>query len=237
MNNPSQIKSRETMSNAITQITHYHNWVFNSFKNFITNGIVLEVGSGHGIYSKKIAKLVHKLIVSDIDVGAIEIIKEHLKSINNIDYVVMDGVDNSKLPFQIDTIIAINIIEHIKNDDTFIKSCYEILKLNGRLIIFAPAFQMLFSNYDRQAGHYRRYTKSQFRILLQNHFTIEKMHYFNKIGFWGWLVNKYSKSHINSKSTHSQIKLYDKLIPFLKYFDYLIPFIGQSVIVIATKKT
>ncbi|NJO14797.1 MAG: class I SAM-dependent methyltransferase [Thioploca sp.] len=188
------------------------------------------------MYSQKIAKQVDKLIVSDIDAEAIKTIQNQLKSIDNIDYLVMDGIDKDQFRSKIDTIVLINLIEHIKDDRLMIEQCYDILNTAGRLIIFAPAFQWLFSNYDRQAGHYRRYNKSMFQVILPDYFQIEKIQYFNKIGFFGWLINKYSKSHINSKSTNTQIQLYDKMIPFLKYFDYLIPFIGQSIIVIATKK-
>ena len=68
-----QSKSCETMSSAIAQITNYHNWVFDNFKNFIKDGVALEIGSGHGIYSQKIAKQVGKLIVSDIDAEELKI--------------------------------------------------------------------------------------------------------------------------------------------------------------------
>lgn len=229
-------KSQETMSSAIAQITNYHDWVFDSFKDFIKDGIALEIGSGHGIYSKKIAKQVQRLIVSDIDAEAIKTIQNQLQSINNIDYLVMDGINENQLPAKVDTIILVNVIEHIKNDRLLIDQCYNALNSSGRIVIFAPAFNLLFSNYDKQAGHYRRYTKSLCHDLLQDHFKIQKIRYFNKVGFFGWLLNKYSKSHINSKSTNTQIQLYDKMIPFLKYADYLIPFIGQSLIAVGTKR-
>lgn len=236
MNNPPKIRSRTTMAAAMTEVKYYHEWVFNSFAKFIIGGRTLEVGSGHGIYSKKIAGLTEQLIVSDIDALAIERIAAELVSLKNIEYLVMDGIDVDRLSSKVHNVILINLLEHIKDDALFLRICHNILYPEGQLIIFTPAFPCLFSNYDKEAGHYRRYTKRTLRELLREQFTIKKIRYFNAIGFFGWLFNKYAQSHIQSPRTDMQIKLYDRVIPLLKYVDYLLPFWGQSLLVIATKK-
>ncbi|MDI6786233.1 MAG: class I SAM-dependent methyltransferase [bacterium] len=231
-----EIKSDQTMTMAIKTANNYHDWVYNSFSHFIKKGIVLEVGSGHGKYSKKIIADVTELIVSDIDPNAIENMKNELSAYDNIHCLVMNGVQKDQLNKNVDNIILINVLEHIEDDNRLIKQSCECLNPEGKLIIFIPAFEMLYSHLDKQAGHYRRYTKKSILRLLIDDFEIEYMKFFNAIGFFGWLANKYTCSKINSKTTNMQVSLYNKLIPIIKYFDHLLPFIGQSLVVVATKK-
>ena len=75
------------------------------------------------------------------------------------------------------------------------------LKKNGHLIIIVPAFQCLYSNYDKSIGHFRRYQKKKkFKYLAKkNKWKIEKMIYFDSIGFLFGLISKI----INSKNKNS----------------------------------
>jgi SAM-dependent methyltransferase len=89
-----------------------------------------------------------------------------------------------KMPFGNDTfdfIFAIQIIEHIKDDVTVMKELYNILKPNGFLIITVPAFMFLWGYHDEKYGHFRRYTKSDFRRILTETggFIVEKSRYLN----------------------------------------------------------
>lgn len=230
-------KPNETMTEAVKTANNYHDWVFETFSNFIKRGIAIEIGPGHGKFTRKIINHVDKLIVSDIDQVAVDKITNELRNLKEIKYLVMNGIEEDKLKEQVDNIILINLLEHIENDTEFISQCYKSLKHNGKLILFLPAFELLYSELDKQAGHFRRYTKKKIiNLLNKNGFRINKIRYFNSIGFFGWLVNKYTKSKLNSKTTNVQVVLYDKMIPILKHFDYLLFFIGQSLVVLATKK-
>jgi SAM-dependent methyltransferase len=232
-----EVKSSETMARAIHEITNYHNWIFDVFKPYTQEGISLEVGSGHGIYSRKILPFSKKLYVSDIDSIAISKIKSELGEDDKIKYLVMDGIDSKKIDNKIDNIFLINILEHIPDDRKFLKECLHSLTDSGKIFLFVPAFQLLYSEIDKNVGHQRRYEKRELLNLVEESgFHVIKCRYFNFVGFFGWYLNKLIKNQPNSNSTNYQIYIFDRLLPILKFLDFIFPFLGQSLILVAEKK-
>lgn len=231
-----RISSEETMNRAIKFAHNYTDWVFSAFAPHLAEGSALEVGSGHGNYARKLLPLVSRLYVSDIDSAAVENIRKELAGLGGVEYLVMDGIDPKALRKKVDNIILINVLEHIEDDGAFVARCFESLNPGGRLLVFAPAFELLYSRIDRQAGHFRRYTKSGLRARLEAAgFRRPLLRYFNAVGFFGWLVNKLAASDIKSSGVSAQIEIYDRLIPYFKYFDAAMPFLGQSVLAVCEK--
>ena len=68
---------------------------------------------------------------------------------------------------QFDVIIALNVLEHIKDDHIAIKNIYRMLKPNGILIIEVPAGPNLYDVYDSYLMHFRRYSKDQVYKLIE----------------------------------------------------------------------
>jgi 2-polyprenyl-3-methyl-5-hydroxy-6-metoxy-1,4-benzoquinol methylase len=231
-----QIRSRDTMSDAIREARNYHDWVFESFAQFLKPGRAIEIGSGHGQYSRRIAPQVEQLIVSDIDAAAIEAIRPQLGDVPNVRYLVMDGIDPARLDGQVESVVLVNIIEHVEDDRQLLDRCAQSLSAGGSLIVFAPAFPQLFSRMDRDAGHFRRYTRRALTTLVQAAgFTLVTARYLNAVGFFGWLANKWIGSRVNSRTTNLQVAAYDRLIPYLRQADRLLPFLGQSLLVVGRK--
>ena len=82
-----------------------------------------------------------------------------------------------------DTVICINVLEHLKDDNLAIQKMKELLKPGGKLIIMVPALQKLYCSLDENVGHYRRYDKGDLqRLAKDNHLTIKKNIYFNQLG-------------------------------------------------------
>lgn len=233
-----RIVSKETMNDATKAADNYQQWVFDSFRWFLKRGAALEIGSGHGRYSKKMIQYVDELLVTDIDPVAIDEIKNELYGLGRIKYMVMDGIDEKRFESKkVDNIVLINVLEHIEDDSGFLRSCREIMNPDGRLVVFVPAFQLLYSRIDQQVGHFRRYSMSVLQELLDRHdFVTDHIRYFNFVGFFGWYFNKLIGSDLNSDKTNAQISLYNKLIPWLKYADRFMRFPGQSILALARKK-
>lgn len=235
MNSPQLYKEthKPSMAQSLATATKYHKWVFSAIKKYLmSQGITLEVGAGHYGYTKLLLEVSRKVIVSDIDPDAAARIKTNLSMFDNVDVNIMDGIEAHKIREPLDNIVAINIIEHISDDDRFIKDCFSVLKNGGRLVVFAPAFPCLFSTMDREAGHFRRYLKKDLRNLLHNNgFAIISADYFNFAGFWGWLLNKYLKSGVDSEATNAQVMAFDRCVWLFKLFEPFSFCCGQSVIV------
>lgn len=85
----------------------------------------------------------------------------------------------------IDCIIMMDVLEHIKNEHTFLEIIVDKLKPNGKIIITVPAMQFLFSSHDVFLKHYRRYSRKQLTDVLQKHaIVIEQSFYFYSILFF-----------------------------------------------------
>lgn len=233
----SVVRSDSTMTPALLTAHRYHDWVFSSFADLLRPGPTLEVGSGHGQFSRRLLARVPRLIVSDIDPLAIDRIRELLADEPRVRFMVMDGVDGERLGEPMDNVVLLNVLEHIEDDAALSARCRECLVPGGRLVVFVPAFARLYGRMDREAGHYRRYHRAGLRRLLEGQgFAVARARYFNAVGFFGWWLNKWLGSGIHSSSTNAQVRLYDRLLPIFRPCDRLLGCIGQSLVVVATKR-
>ena len=88
-----------------------------------------------------------------------------------------------------DTITIIDVLEHIEDDGAQIERIRRALTRGGQLVVLVPAFQLLFGKRDVVAGHYRRYSRKRLVGLLRAHgFEIERVRYWNALGFLPYLV-------------------------------------------------
>ncbi|HEY8937523.1 MAG TPA: hypothetical protein VIM65_19995 [Cyclobacteriaceae bacterium] len=103
------------------------------------------------------------------------------------------------------------------------------------MIILVPAYNSLYNTFDKELGHYRRYTrKSLTNVFLKNELKIKKVTYFNAIGIIGWITS--GKIQQNKTIPASQMKFYNTLVPVIKIIDkVLLQRIGLSVIVVGEK--
>ncbi|GMV40132.1 MAG: hypothetical protein AMXMBFR64_18480 [Myxococcales bacterium] len=232
-----RVVSDETMTAAIKSAHNYHAWVFGSFARYLVGGTVLEVGSGHGRYARHIAPLVDKLLISDIDPAAVDAIRRDLTDLGDrVECLVMDGVDPARLPGLLDAVVLVNLLEHVEDDAALLRHCREAVRPGGRVILFVPAFEVLFSRMDADAGHFRRYRRGTLLPLVRGAgLRVIESRYFNSVGFFGWGANKLLGSHVNSGATNAQVAVYDRLIPLLRHADRVLPFLGQSLVVIAER--
>jgi SAM-dependent methyltransferase len=226
------------MADAMASAGNLHAWVFSKFADAIlADSVTLEVGAGHAKYTRLLAGLSRRVIATDIDAAAVAGIRDATAGTDNVCVLAMDGVDAGRLEGLVDNIVALNVVEHIEDDAGFLRDCCNAMRKGGRVVVVCPAFPSLFSEIDREAGHYRRYRKSDLAALVEKSgFTVLRARYFNVAGFLGWLVNKALRSGVNSRSTNMQVAVYDKCLWFLKLFEVFTPLVGLSVLVIGEKK-
>jgi SAM-dependent methyltransferase len=225
------------MSPAMSQAVNYHQWVYDAFADLLRPGTALEIGSGHGMYSRKLAAQLSRVMISDIDPEAIERIRKETADVENVEYVLMNGLDPKVVGAPVDNVILINVLEHIEADRDLLARCWDNLTDAGMVVVFSPAFQLLYSRMDREAGHFRRYGLDELEgVVADAGFEIVRSRFFNAVGFFGWVANKLMNSGIHGKGTNAQIRVYDRVIPFIRRIDRLMPFLGQSVLVVGRKR-
>ena len=132
---------------------------------------------------------------------------------------------------QFDTVICMNVVEHIENDVEALSNIRRSLDKNGRAIVLVPNGPRLFGSLDKVLGHYRRYTREQLvRACQDAGFAVEKVLKFNRLGTPGWWLN----GRILKKETFGfwQIKVLNFLVPFVRPIDRFLPFPHLSWIII-----
>ena len=224
---------------AISIANNFNNWMFKTIEPFC-KGKILEIGSGIGNISSEFIKNGHQITVTDIrDIYCAYLERKFANTVDNV--FIMDIVDSDfdskhkHLFGQFDTVFALNIVEHVKDDSAAISNANKLLKIGGNLIILVPAYQALYNQFDKELEHYKRYTLPELASLIeQNKLHIIHKQYFNFIAIFGlWFSGK-----ILRKKTipQRQMKVYNSLVPVFKIIDKIIlNKIGISAIVVAQK--
>ncbi|OUJ71958.1 class I SAM-dependent methyltransferase [Hymenobacter crusticola] len=134
-----------------------------------------------------------------------------------------------------DTIMYIDVVEHIEDDRSELALAYEHLAPKGVLIVLVPAYQWLYSPFDKAIGHYRRYTRSMLLKAMPPQSKILHAWYLDSFGLLASSANKVLLKQSNP--TPKQIKFWDSmLVPVSKVTDKIVQHrFGKSVLVIAQK--
>jgi SAM-dependent methyltransferase len=136
---------------------------------------------------------------------------------------------------QFDTVVCVNVLEHVADDMKTLNNLHEILKPGGRLLLYVPALQFLYGSVDKNLLHYRRYNKKNLEtLLIRAGFSIEKLFYSNFIALFGWFFN--SKIQRKKELSYWQTMLFDKFAPIFEKIESRIkPPVGMCLIAIAKK--
>jgi SAM-dependent methyltransferase len=133
-----------------------------------------------------------------------------------------------------DTIVAINVLEHIREDLEALRGWRDIVRAGGggNICIFVPAFEFAYSSFDHRYGHFRRYTKATLRDkLLDAGLDIEELRYFNMPGLLAWWT-----TFVLFKRTEAsgQVGVYDRLVvPLARRLESVVtPPFGNSVVAV-----
>ena len=227
---------------VIAKAERFNRWMYDQIKEHL-KGEILEIGSGIGNISKLVIESNHFITLSDYSKEYCNILKETFSANKNVRNVIQIDLLHpdfekkfSSYKARFDSIFLLNVIEHIEDDELSIRNCKYLLKPGGHLILLAPAYSWLFGTFDKQLGHFRRYTIKTLSDLLQKlNFDILSGSYFNITGIAGWfLFGKVFKSKMLSKG---EMSAFNSIVPFAKLIDKIIAKkAGLSIIITGIKK-
>lgn len=223
-------KTLESMSQAIW----YNRWILQKFAGLV-KGDILEIGCGIGNFTKSLTKY-GKVTAIDINNDYIEQAK---KKVGGYARIGFGDIEKGNYFFKgrvFDTIVCINVLEHIKDDVMALQNIYKLLKPNGILILHVPAHLFLYGSIDAAIGHFRRYEiKKLINNMQSSGFEIDQAKRLNFIGAVGWfIVNKLFR---DKEVKETKIAIFNLIAPiFLSLENIFEPPIGTSILVIAKKK-
>lgn len=216
---------------------NFNNWMYGEIKSYV-RGDILEVGSGLGTFSSKLIKdfAGSKIYLSDINAGYLARLQDFGKEAQvavvkldlnkEKDFAALGGV-------KFDTIICLNVLEHIQDDELALREMKRLLKSGGRLILLAPGHQWLYNKLDKAVLHFRCYRKRELeQKAAQAGFALERAFYFNFFAIFGW----FWEGNILQRRRHSYklFWVFNKLAPLFKFIEkYILQrSVGISIIAI-----
>lgn len=214
----------------------YHSHILDVFAPYLGQRVV-EVGAGSGA----VARL---LVEQGVDsVTAIEpsddmyarLAAEPVTKVHPKHGFLADFANQLKRK-RPDSLVYINVFEHVEHDVEEMRRAFDALKPGGHLCIFVPAMPGLYSEFDASIDHYRRYTlKEAKQKATEAGFTVRYARYFDWLGVapW-WLRFKVLKA---KRLSPSAVKLYDTVgVPVVKVTESILkPPFGKNVILVAEK--
>ena len=211
--------------------TIWRKYIYFEIKKFI-KGNILEVGAGIGSFTKNYIDKAEKITLSEIDLNNYEIISKKFK--NN--KIKITNKVTEKLNDTYNTIMYLNVLEHIKNDKDEIIKAIKKLKTNGHLVVLVPAHNRLFSKFDKAVGHFRRYEKNFFINLNLKDNKIEKLIYLDALGYLLYYLNKiFFKEEVYPSKI--KILIWDKIFTPITFFldKILLNKLGKNILYIVKK--
>jgi SAM-dependent methyltransferase len=221
---------------------NYHRWILQIFKPFLGTRVV-EVGAGTGSFSELVLEhSLASLSLVEPSEAMYRILSRrinppdaatHIKTYNTLFANVADHIRVKQRP---DSIIYVNVMEHIADDMAELRAVHRTLGAGGRLFIFVPALQWLFGSFDKQIGHFRRYSRTELESkCLGAGFRIIKSVYFDFVGIVPWGI-KYRLMKSSTLEPRA-VQLYDRyVVPASRAIESKIePPIGKNLLLIAEK--
>lgn len=221
---------------------NYHRWILEVFRPYLGRRLV-EVGAGSGSFSEMLleseaeslslvepSKEMYGLL--EKRVGGLRT-RTRISTYNSMFRNVAAEIGSAAQP---DSIIYVNVLEHIADDEAELGIIHQTLCAGGRAFIFVPALRWLFGKFDESIGHFRRYAKPELEEKSRRAgFRIISSSYFDLMGVvpW-WLKYRLFKS---STLAPAAVAFYDKhIVPVTKAAEKLIrPPFGKNIILIAEK--
>ena len=219
----------------MSALEHYNDWIIESITPWIGD-TVLEVGSGIGNISRYFLDR-KKLILTDVQEDYIEKLRERFGDHPNVSFELynLEESDSHLRNRGIDTIVALNVLEHIKNDVHALREMASILSPGGYLILQLPAHMLLYGSLDRNLDHFRRYSihdiRQKFDVI---GLKTERFFRINMFGAIGWfLCSRILKRKLLPQGP---LSLFNLLAPVFMTIERSIPVpFGLSIIAVGRK--
>lgn len=225
---------------AMAFASNYRRWILDDVRPFLGQRII-EVGAGFGAFSKLILEdspstltaiepsetMYGRLVTTLADADTPTSVRTFCGDLARFRETAGD--------FGADTIVYLNVLEHIHDDLEETRIARSVLEPEGVMIVYVPALPALFGPFDRRVGHIRRYTKpSLVAILEEAGLQIECISYRDLAGVLPWWIQ--ARLVRSDSLSPLAVKMYDQAIPAVRRIDRILgPPIGKNLLAVARK--
>jgi len=228
------------IQNNLIALSNYNRWVVSTFDGQYGKRI-LDIGSSIGNITQIILDKYNPELLVSIDKNEKAVREITTRFQNRRNFKAQRMRIDSKASINLrrhkfDTITCFNVLEHIEDDHKALENMRKILMPKGRLILLVPAIQSIYGNFDKSAGHFRRYEKNELENKVKSAgFKVESIRFFDIAGIITWfLYGRIIKPGTYPK--RSELTAIDYLVPLCsKIEDSIKPPIGLSLACSCTK--
>jgi len=213
---------------------NYADWIYQLIHPYLGKR-VLEVGAGHGALTDRLRRDAH-VTATDLSKRCIDALAARFANDPNVEILQADVAALDAEHREFDSVVLVNVLEHIDEDALALAELRELLRPGGRLCVFVPAFEGLYSDFDRRIGHRRRYRRSQLVTAFDRAgFGIVEARYVNTIGALAWWLTARQLGRVPTRRWPVQI--YDRVVPTIRRLEAgREPRFGQSLLCVGERR-
>jgi SAM-dependent methyltransferase len=221
---------------ALAEADNYYRWILRQLSPYL-GPHTAEVGAGLGTFALRLleAPATRRLTLFEPDPGLSAALTERFAERDEVE-VRRTVFDPAGVDMPLDTIVLVNVLEHIGDDAGFARDAWDSLRPGGVLAIFVPALPFLYGSLDRAFDHRRRYTRASMKDLLADAgFEVRHLRYMNLPGVVSWFV---AGRVVGMKTIRpSSMRWYDRLVvPWVSRLESVVaPPVGQNLLAIGVK--
>ncbi len=209
----------------------YNRWMFDRLRPWVGRR-VLEIGAGIGNMSAFLVDR-ERVVLTDTERYYLDRLRQRFAGRPHVSVAelrlpaVSPGLGAERL----DTVVCLNVLEHIEDDRASLRAMHDLLQPGGRLVLLVPSLRALYGTLDEALGHFRRYVPAELSEKLRAAgFRLRHIEYFNLAGVPGWWVaGRVLRRRLIPTGA---LRWYEALVPLFR-LERLLPWrIGQSLIAI-----
>ncbi len=198
---------------------------------------VLEIGAGVGNLTRHLARRRELYVATDINTEHLSRLKNLLQHRPNLQVRLCDFSDGGQVaPLEgcFDTVVCLNVLEHIEDDLAALRHLFATLRPGGRAVVLVPHLPGLFGSLDEAVDHRRRYSRDHLRQRMQEAgFQVERVLDFNRVSTPGWCLA--GKLLRRRKLSLWAMKRYNSMVWLWRKIDRYLPWAPLSIIAIGRR--
>ena len=221
----------------MARLEPYNRWLADRFRRAV-GPRVLEIGAGFGNMTRQLVPR-ELIVASDLDPVALEYLRGSFRDEPNVRVASyrfpLGAAEREEIrALSIDTVVCLNVLEHIEDDAATLADFHALLPPGGRVVLVVPALAKLYGSLDEHLHHFRRYEKAELEgKLAAAGFTIEDCRFLNRPGILGWYVN--GKILRRRVLPAGQLAAFRLALPLLRREEANPPSVGMSLLAIGRR--